>query len=663
MYGIDLVDVPLHEGVSFELEHPALIHGVKVYFAQLPDGPANTPIPLGIYEDFGSNGFDYTWWQSDWEGDLCLGDITTDAWQPYVLSEPLPVDAGLVHVAHLRQGAADTAWAMDTANSPADCGPESACHSSVHLPEHTVGDDYYAWNGLSFPIEEHYSVRLLVEYVDVIPDEQRIFQPVPGSIESIRTSWGDYDGDGDDDLLLAGPQLLRNDGGTFVDANGSSGLAGMPTVQGGGGVFGDYDNDGCLDLFIYKGSTLMGDHLLHNECDGSFTDVTVVSGIADAQAYSDCSEFDVPTSSATWWDIDSDGLLDLYVANRECWADGVYYVDLVWHNEGGGVFSDWTGTNGFLGFSDAPTASTSSVAADGDGDGDADLYVSNHRHQPNLYFRNEGGAVSEVAADIGVQGEPVTFQTETYYGQSRSATWADIDTDGDFDLIQVNLAHQRTFDFSDKTQVLLNDGGGNFGDAQGSWGTPWSNLGIRYVERGWTPVLQDFDSDGALDLMISAARGQPTEFYWGRGGGSYIHATYAAGIRPHDAALAAADFDLDGDVDVVTGDRIYANAAEQGAWVSVGLVGNVASNRSAIGATLRGYVGDAVLLRFISGGNGQQDSLYQHLGLADADQVDRFEVDFPGGGTVSYEGPFAAGQRWWLLEDGSTAAGWAPPAE
>ena len=661
MYGIDLVDVPVHEGVSFELEHPAIIRGVMVHFSRLPQGDPLTPVSLGIYEDFGHNGFDYTWWTADWEGDLCLGDLDTESWHAYVPSEELRFEAGLVHVAHLREGPDDVAWALDTSISQ-DCGPQNDCHSSVHLPEHTEGAQYYAWNGLSFPISDDWMVRLIVEYVDTVPDAERYFQPAVSSPRSIRASWGDYDADGDDDLLLAGPQLLRNDGGAFVDANGSSGLAAMPDVQGEGGVFGDYDNDGCLDLFVFKGSTLRGDHLLHNECDGTFTDVTVVSGIADGQAYSDCSEFNVPTFSATWWDIDEDGLIDLYVANRECFADSVYYVDQVWHNEGDGTFAEWTGTNGFLGYDDAPTPSIASAAADADGDGDADLYVSNFRLQPNLYFRNDGGTVTEMAQTLGIDGEPDINGTSTYYGQSRSATWADIDTDGDFDLVQANLAHQRFYDFSDKTQVFLNDGSGNFGDAQGSWGTPWSNLGIRYIERQWTPVLQDFDSDTALDLAISAARGQPTEFYWGRGEGTYIWDSYAAGITPHDAAMAAADFDLDGDVDLVTGDRIYANTVPQGGWISVGVIGNVASNRSALGATLRGLLGTTELLRVISGGNGQQDSLYQHLGLGEATQIDRFTVDFPGGGTVTYEGPFAGGQRWWLFEDGTTATGWAPPA-
>lgn len=663
VYGIDLVEVPLHEGVSFELEHPAIVRAITVHFAQLPEGDPDTPVSIGLFEDFGYNGFDYTWWDPTWEGDLCLGDVGTEGWATYIPDEEVRFEAGLLHVAHLREGADDVAWAIDTSVSE-DCGPENDCHSSVHLPEHTEGAQYYAWNGLSFPISQHYLVRLQVEYVDQVPDGERHFQPVADPPRSIRASFGDYDGDGDDDLLLAGPTLLRNDGGTFVDANGASGLAAMSSVEGEGGVFGDYDNDGCLDLFVFKGSTLRGDSLLHNECDGTFTDVTVTSGIADNQAYSDCSEFNFPTFSATWWDIDSDGWLDLYVANRECFADSVYYYDHIWHNEGDGTFTDWTGSNGFLGYDDAPTPSISSAAADADGDGDADLYVSNFRLQPNLYYRNDGGGlVTEMASTLGIHGEPVEFGSSTYYGQSRSATWADIDTDGDFDLVQANLAHQRFYDFSDKTQVFLNDGTGNFGDAQGSWGTPWSNLGIRYIERPWTPVLQDFDSDGALDLMISGARGQPTDFYWGRGEGTYIWDSYAAGITPHDAALAAADIDQDGDVDVVTGDRIYANTVAQGGWASVGVIGNVAANRSAIGATLRAYVGDDVLLRAVSGGNGQQDSLYQHLGLGEASEVDRFEVDFPGGGTVSYQGPFAGGQRWWLFEDGTTEAGWAPPTD
>ena len=404
VYGIELAEVPLREGVAFVLEHPAIIRGVRAHLAQLPDGADDAPIRLGIHEDFGANGFDSVWWDDLWTGDLCLGDLDV-GWHTWVLDEELRVEAGLVHVAHRREGSGDVAWSLDTSVDQ-ECGPENDCHSSVHLPEHTDGAQYYAWNGLSFPISDHWLVRLIVEYVDVVEEEDRIFQPLPNTHGAIRASFGDYDNDGDDDLLLSGPRLLRNDGGAFVDANGSAGFSDLPDLAGEGGVWGDYDNDGCLDLFVYKGSTHRGDHLLHNECDGTFTDVTVAAGIADGQAYSDCSEFNFPTFSATWWDIDADGLLDLYVANRECFADGVYYVDQVWHNEGSGTFTEWTGTNGFLGYSDAGTPSIGTAAADADGDGDVDLYVSNFRLQPNLYFRNDGGTVSELASTVGCTARP-----------------------------------------------------------------------------------------------------------------------------------------------------------------------------------------------------------------------------------------------------------------
>src|SRR6266404_8523095 len=120
----------------------------------------------------------------------------------------------------------------------------------------------------------------------------------------------DLDGDGFPDILLlngAGfPALYRNNrNGTFTDVTVASGL--KISMKAMGVAVGDYDNDGRPDLYI---TTLDGDHLFHNEGGMRFRDVTKQSGIVNASF----------GTSATWFDYDRDGKLDLFVANYVEWS-------------------------------------------------------------------------------------------------------------------------------------------------------------------------------------------------------------------------------------------------------------------------------------------------------------------------------------------------------
>jgi hypothetical protein len=240
-----------------------------------------------------------------------------------------------------------------------------------------------------------------------------------------------------------------------------------------------------------------------------------------------------------------------------------------------------------------------------------------------------------------------------------------LDNDGDFDAIAANLAHPRFWNFSDKTEVRIQDEYGVFSDIQGDWETPVGDAGLRYQETHSVPVLADFDGNGALDLVITAVYdGRPTDFYWGDGDGHFTLDVHTTGIGLTNGwGVAVGDADNDGDVDLASSGGLYLNTGETGHSLQFRVIGNVWSNHAAIGATLRAYVGDTVFLRHVSGGNGQggQDSQILHIGLGDTVEVDRVEVDFPGGGTVEFTGPFAADQHLWLFEDGTATAGWAYP--
>jgi hypothetical protein len=654
-----LNEVPVHESVRFELERPAKVHGFEVVWVR-PDGmPPETELEAGLYPDFGHNGFDF--WKPDplWTGTRCAGDVSAEgSFVTYAFPEPVAIDTpGLVHVAHLANPG-DAVWAFDGVGAES-CDKFDACQSAFNLP---TADTLTYFNGLSFPFSRHFLVRLLVEYTEEVAPAARLFQPVPGAPSSGHVSWGDYDADGWDDLLL-GNQLWRNQGdGTFEDVTAAAGLAGLPAT---GGVFGDYDNDGCLDVFLYAESYAERDALLHSKCDGTFEDVTLAAGLDDTQSSNTCGDpvnhTQTPSAAAAWLDFDADGLLDLYVANFICWSDGTNYTDTVFRNKGDGTFADVSMS---LGFSSLKTPSRGAAPIDADGDGDVDLFVNNYRLLANLFFQNQGdGTVLERAKELGLAGT----KAKGYYGHTIGAAWGDLDNDGDFDLVAANLAHPRFFHFSDKTNVLLNDGSGAFVDIKGDFKKPESAAGLRYQETHSVPMLADFDHDGVLDLVLTATYdGRPTDFYWGKGDGRFTLDAFHAGITTENGwGVAGADFDHDGDVDVFA-TSLFKNAVPQekkGHFVQVKVRGT-STNREAIGATVQVKTGKTTRLRHVQGGTGKggQDSLYLHFGLGDATAIDGITVVYPGGKTQSITGPIAVDQRVWITEGKAQPVfGWTPP--
>jgi hypothetical protein len=658
-----LNEEPLHEAVRFDLDHPARVHGFSIRWGGLADdAPPTTELVAGLYGDFGYNGFDFWAPEPLFSGSRCAGDADDDGFVSYVFDEPIEIaHPGLIYVAHLAQPG-EPVFDFDgtTANEEGSCALFDDCHSALNMPD-ALPFTYF--NGVSFPFQYDFMVRLHVEYTDQVAPEEKIFQPLE-PVAGAHASFGDIDADGDDDLITDGPTLWLNDGaGAFTDGTQASGIAALG-VSATGGVFGDYDNDGCLDLFLYAESYTAPDVLLHNECDGTFTDRTAVAGISDVQSYEACGAPGVnvrsPTAAAAWLDIDADGFLDLFLANFICWDSGNTYVDEVWRNRGDGTFESWTATRGL---SQLERASRGAAPVDADADGDVDLFVNTYRLQKNFFYDNLGdGTVAEVAGELGLGGEV----SQGYYGHTIGGAWGDLDGDGRLDLVAANLAHPRFFDFSDKTQVLLQGSDGTFADLQGEWSVPQGAAGLRYQETHSVPALADFDQDGDLDLVITAIYdGRPTDFYWGDGDGTFTLDAYHAGITTRNGwGVALSDVDLDGDVDVFAG-RPFRNDGEGlGHFVQVRVVGNLSANRAAIGATVLVDTPTRTLVRHVQGGTGKggQDSLYLHFGLGDEDTVDAIRVVFPGSAApLEVLGPFDADQRVWVYEDGTSALGWVNP--
>jgi hypothetical protein len=194
---------------------------------------------------------------------------------------------------------------------------------------------------------------------------------------SYGCAWADYDNDGYQDLFVANNGVrsffYHNEGnGTFLKITNGPIVTNIASSA--GCAWGDYDNDGYLDLFV--ANLGQKNFLYHNNGDGSFT-LTRNSGIGQEVSYS---------WGGAWADLDNDGYLDLFVANGQ--PNGTGVKDFLYRNRGDGTFEKLT-----LG-----TLVNDSSAGDGcawgdyNNDGFLDLFVSNINGQNNLLYRNNGNS-------------------------------------------------------------------------------------------------------------------------------------------------------------------------------------------------------------------------------------------------------------------------------
>ena len=326
----------------------------------------------------------------------------------------------------------------------------------------------------------------------------------------------DYDNDGWMDIFLVNGSTLEdyragkchpsklyrnNHDGTFTDVSAKAGLA--PCNWGFGVAAGDYDNDGWEDLYV---TNLEGGVLYHNNRDGTFSDVTAKAEAGNPGRWG---------TSTAFGDYDNDGLIDLYVANYvdldleqlpefgkgpfcqyrgipvSCGPRGLKGSrDRLYHNNGDGTFTDVSeklqiDAGGYYGLG--------VLWLDYDRDGCLDLYVANDSSPSLLYHNDCKGGFTEVGAEAGV----------AYSGDGREQAGmgidsADYDQDGWPDIVKTN--------FSDDTNNLYrNEQSGEFLDIAGPSGfgpvsVPFLGFGAKFL---------DLNNDGWQDIFIANGHVNP----------------------------------------------------------------------------------------------------------------------------------------------------------
>lgn len=442
-----------------------------------------------------------------------------------------------------------------------------------------------------------------------------------------RVAVGDYDGDGFDDLLFQGALYRNNGQGVFANVSKEAGLEG---ISGAGALWADYDNDGLLD-FVLLGAPR--NRLFRQTEPGRFADATEKAGLA----------IDMPATpeGAAWFDADSDGFVDLYLACYESPKEVAKpNRDFFLRNLGNGTFEEIAEASGMLG---VPWACGRGVApCDYDNDGDADVFVANYRLNPDFLFRNLGGLkFLNVAKDAGVEGVGTPRDNLIYYGHGIGAAWGDLDGDLDFDLVVGNLAHPRFIDFSNKTSIFVNGGR----EKEYTFEDVFARSGVEYEETHSDVSLADMDNDGDLDLYLTSIyRERPSFLYRNDGGLRFSKVTWKSRTLAFNGwGHAWLDYDNDGDLDLlVAGNgqvRLFRNGLSGRTWLQVSPRASK-TRRTLYGTRVTVRAGGMAQVREVAGGRGttSQDAAYAHFGLGAFEGDVDVEVRFPWGSTRALTG-------------------------
>ena len=509
----------------------------------------------------------------------------------------------------------------------------------------------------------------------------------------------DFNNDGWIDLYVtnsAGPNALyRNDGqGRFTDIAQQAGVLDADG-RGHGVAWGDFDNDGLVDLYVANwGSS----KLFRNNGDETFSDTTAAAGVADPDPGS-------RTTGAVWGDFDQDGLLDLLIVRhldavgplftinntaatvllRQCRTDEFYANSVVprgviignshdysyvprnfdegvrslklYRNIGDGTFDDVTSLLGDgQGYPNkVEGAGFKPAFVDYDEDGDLDIFVINdygYEVYPNVLWRNDGPSDGgewsfEDVSDASGINNPLMF------GMGLAA--GDYDNDSDLDFYVTDIGSSRFFEnrtglFEDVTELT--------GTGRGV--IPENGEANRSI--GWGATFADFDNDGWLDLYMTNGQidsdpcsnlpYQPNALFVNRGDGSFADVSPASGADDPGTSRegVVADFNGDGALDIYVVNmggldgkpgisRLFVNSDRStGHWLQVQPTSGD-DTLLTVGARVEVTVGGTTMVQHVglAQGHMSQSLVPVHFGLGEADSIDLVKVYWPSGTVQSLE--------------------------
>ena len=412
-------------------------------------------------------------------------------------------------------------------------------------------------------------------------------------------AWGDFNGDGCQDLIVANADvgssfrnvfLFKNNcNGKFSDVTAGSGILDLPLRS---AAWADFNNDGFLDLVV--GTIMAGAPpiLYKNQGGGIFDDVSLEAGITKEGGI---------VGHTIWVDYDRDGWVDLFQANETFVVESFLY-----HNEGDGTFKEVSEGSGLGEFN----ITNSAIWFDFNNDGFPDLFLAN-KGLNKLYLNNGNGTFTDITDDAQVGGDPEW--------NSVAACVGDFNGDALFDLYVVNISS------AVRNALYMNNGGETFTDVTEE--TETGDIGD-----GRTCAWVDFDGDGRIDLFTTNHT-NPSRLFRNLGNGRFVDVADQVGLDlPTDVFAATwGDYNNDGFMDVFLNGHIgmqkplMENSGTQNNFLIIKLIGTGQTTKtSAIGTRVEVSTSSGIQIREVSGGRGccEQDMLPIHFGVGGVRIVD-----------------------------------------
>ena len=470
----------------------------------------------------------------------------------------------------------------------------------------------------------------------------------------------DLDGDGYPDLITSGPlqdrrQMFMNrpdptdaSRRVFQDVTETAGLTmmrdGVANRRWGSTLLGDVDNDGDVDAVVFMRTDddkpgFGPNDVFLNDGSGNFT-------------LAPSSEFNAEpiwASSASFFDYNRDGVLDIIVGAPGQWPGQIPQTYHLYRGNGDGTFTDVAYD---VGLADEAPNMLSTTVCDLDDDGDDDILMGVYGRAPNQVWLNAGGTFTEHGVELGLAyDDGLDYSDNDSYrcyceanagacspapppssGQCPGRGWrpgvddkpprlggntfgiacGDVDNDGDRDVMTADLRHGDVGSSSDESELVLNGlvPGGQLTKftrpGPAATGISRTVKGIYWNQGDMGPVFVDVDNDGRKDVYLTSSDypGTHNWMWQQQADGKFVDVTDSTGTGQRSGqGVAFVDLERDGDLDLIAGTSTFRSSAptanihvyrneggHQANWTQirlVGLGGAGHANRSGIGARVR----------------------------------------------------------------------------